>query len=375
MQYFGVTGSYTTTAECGNDQAWHSGSTAYVCPGSGNMRVRELSYYTCKSIYQVPSIRVAVYSGTTLVCQGTAAVPVTNIAADWIGHFGEEAITPNPVNLVGGVSYQLAYAGHGAFSNFVRHRTPNQIWQQSLANNTYFSNGLPATIDTAGWTTNAYEQLLRVGVEAIATQYTRSLTIAHSPGISLGLLRKFLKSLPVSTFGTALLGRLSSYRRSLSIPQGSDSSLARKISLIQRITEGSSLLLNWGRVIARNLLATAGTVAVLSRSFTWMRFMPVPAGSAATLSRLMSLTRTLAVASAASAKLTRAIGMTFVTVRASAASLSKRISKTLFMLAGSSAVLGKSYNKVLSVAISPMASLAKAGWRYVAKKWYGVELY
>ena len=133
----------------------------YVCPGSGNQAVQELS--VSLNTYVNGVIRLGIYSsGNALMAEGIAAV--TPGGTGWQGHMNQASVKNaggvSPGVLVGGAPYRLA----------VTQSTANMTVRviNSGANNmhyilTDYTGGMPATL--IGGTAWNYEVTMRCGVD------------------------------------------------------------------------------------------------------------------------------------------------------------------------------------------------------------------
>ncbi len=110
-QYFGPQTDSATDSNSPVETDWTT--SGYVCPGTGNQTVVELSALVYGSITQM---RLALFdsTGTVLICQGLAAVTLAGSSLTWQGHLAQSAITPNPATLTGGTSYIIARCCNGA---------------------------------------------------------------------------------------------------------------------------------------------------------------------------------------------------------------------------------------------------------------------
>ena len=179
ITYFGVCNSDGTPLIANPNQDFdgspflYYNGDAYVCPGSGNQVVQDLTVYCYGNL----DVRLGIYSsdGTTLIAEGTSAVTI--IGSDdsvwrWQGHIGQANIkaagTSNPAILVGGTSYKLAVADNaGDPSPWIRIGMLGSGTPHYEISHNYIS-GMPSSI-----TTYDYEygngEFMRVGVSPAAT--------------------------------------------------------------------------------------------------------------------------------------------------------------------------------------------------------------
>lgn len=81
-------------------------TAGYTCPGSGNQTVLDLKVYGRNA---TGNVRVGIYSGTTLVCEGNAKVAIASNT--WCGHTNTSLTWHNGYSyLTGGNTYIIAVA-------------------------------------------------------------------------------------------------------------------------------------------------------------------------------------------------------------------------------------------------------------------------
>lgn len=146
----------------------------YVCPGTGPQTVTSLEIYA--SGVGTGAVRMGIYdsAGTTLICQGTAAV-TTVAGPSFQGHLGQVNITPNPTTLTGGTTYLLSIT-QNATGN-MRYSTGTSLTEY---NTTDFTAGMPATATRT--TASTVEPALRVGLSASPSTWTIPLVYAAGFG-------------------------------------------------------------------------------------------------------------------------------------------------------------------------------------------------
>ena len=163
LSYFGPTGA-SGDDDNGSKHQLNWLNTTYVCPGTGNQILKELSVY-CKIGANYPEIRVGIYTAAgVLVAQGTALVTVTGSSYSWQGHLVVTNITPNPCVLTGGTAYRLAYYTTVNDTCTSQYETGGTNAGSYLVDTDY-SASLPATFPspTGSWT-GMWN--IRAGVEA-----------------------------------------------------------------------------------------------------------------------------------------------------------------------------------------------------------------
>lgn len=143
-------------------------SSGYTCPGSGNQTVKELSTY-CVLQSGSANIRLAIYSGTTLVGYGTDQVPTTTTAG-WQGHLSEatvQAVGGGSCTLTGGSTYILVLSDDQA-ALYLYYGYNNSVTNGVTLHSAEWTGGFPSTLPSPDTGTFDYEWCIRCGVDPAA---------------------------------------------------------------------------------------------------------------------------------------------------------------------------------------------------------------
>ena len=163
--YFGYVSTFNNWSANANYWFRNKGYIdGFTCPGSGNQVVKELSIYA-KSAGGTPgNIQVAIFdSSHNLLGQGVAEVTVDSTIAAWVGHLTQADITPNPLTIVGGTQYDLAFAQD---SNDVQYNYTTGSAGDYTYGTTDYTGGFPATLNDGSDSVN--KRPIRCGVDPAA---------------------------------------------------------------------------------------------------------------------------------------------------------------------------------------------------------------
>lgn len=138
--------------------------TLFTCPQSGEVGEVSARLFAGSG---APLVCLAIYdsTGTTKICEGTAAVTVTGASpGSWQGHLTQASLTPNPVSLVSGVQYLVVMSGAGGGGAVLalRYDSASSSPDSAYTLNDY-SGGYPASLP-GGSTGSGFTYAIRVGI-------------------------------------------------------------------------------------------------------------------------------------------------------------------------------------------------------------------
>jgi hypothetical protein len=137
--------------------AW--ATAGYVCPGSGLKRILvlegEVKYISSTGM------RLAIYEGTKLVCEGNAVLNPVNASYAWVG-YAEDSITwrNGYVGLKGGVTYRLALINVNSLYWRGTNGLPSGTWKYNGGD---YSAGAPDPLPTGTDYTTRVNLRVKVG--------------------------------------------------------------------------------------------------------------------------------------------------------------------------------------------------------------------
>ena len=147
----------------GNSIEWLADT--FLCPGTGNQNIQDLSIYCYQS--GAVNIRLGIYSGNTLIAEGTAEIAVTTTPS-WQGHMTQASVKAaggsSPGVLVGGQVYTLAYTADVTSQPVVGYKDP--IGNGTNYGGTDYTGGMPTTLPS--YENASLRKYVRCGVEPAA---------------------------------------------------------------------------------------------------------------------------------------------------------------------------------------------------------------
>ncbi|MCU0521326.1 MAG: hypothetical protein MUF84_11620 [Anaerolineae bacterium] len=140
----------------------------YVCPGSGNQKLVELSVRgRLNNAGDTGLIRLAIYNTSLgLLYEGSAAVSLTQTSAYWAGHTAFLDVDGNPVAtplLTGGTSYIIAVSAILTSGAIYIYRGSGSSGDYKFYNTTDYTVGFPNEIAAGSDSTSLVD--MRAGVE------------------------------------------------------------------------------------------------------------------------------------------------------------------------------------------------------------------
>lgn len=206
--------------------------------------------------------------------------------------------------------------------------------------------------------------------------YLRSLGISSAPTIALARQAAFYRALGVTRASTVSVSRIQQFKRILTATASSAVALVKRMFRILTATESSAAAIAYGRLFSRIMAATSSTVAGLVKSLVFARILAVTQASAIGYVRAISLTWTLT--QGPSVSVTKHLYSSLSVLAASSVALCRGYFRFMATTAASAAVLTVHktlvYFQSLAVTAGSAASIAKAKIKYVANRFFGIEV-
>jgi hypothetical protein len=206
--------------------------------------------------------------------------------------------------------------------------------------------------------------------------YLRSLGISSAPTIALARQAAFYRALGITRASTAGVSHIQQFKRILTATASSAAALAKQMFRTLTATASSAAAIVYGRLFSRIMAATSSTVASLLMGLVLNRILAVTQASAIGFVRAISLI--WALTQGPSVSLTKQLYSSLSVLAASSVALCRGYFRSLATTATSVAVLTVHktirYLQSLVVTTGSAASVAKAKIKYVANKFFGIEV-